>query len=170
MKLMGLVVAASTAVLLVQPASAQHTFEDIPVFTTMVSGHVRAFRSHRPIRDFVIGTAEVADVTVMTDRRFTITAKKNGITSVMVLHEDDSDPTHMEIQVVTALQHQKSAVRVRSFAKGQTATSMYWCDPDQGCNPDPENKGIALIESTTVLDIPGGGRAITTTTSPVPAR
>lgn len=161
-----ILVAGAAMLTLMSGAQAQQTeYSEVPPFERMVVGQVRIMRTDRPIRNVLVGTADVADINLITDQRLAITAKKEGITSILMLAEDKDEPAlHLAIQVVPHAQFQRKAVEVRSFGKGHRRMS-YWCDPVMGCDADEKNYDKASSESVTETILPGGGVSKTTTTT-----
>jgi hypothetical protein len=131
----------------------------------MMVGQVRVLRASNPYKNVIVGQPDVADVNVMTDVRFIVTARKEGLTSVLLSDEQGRPVQSMDIQVVTPVSYQKDSVRVRSFGS-RSSERFYWCDPESGCVPDPDNTPL-VSESTTVLSLPGGMQSVTTMTTPI---
>lgn len=159
-------VAGATMLSLMSGAWAQSIeYSDVPAFERMIAGQVRIMRTDRPIRNVLIGASEIADISIVTDQRVAVTAKKEGITSIVMLPEDrDDPPLHVAIQVVPNAQFQKSGVEVRSFGKSHRRMN-YWCEASTGCTADEGNYDKASAESVTETILPSGGVSRTTTTT-----
>jgi hypothetical protein len=131
----------------------------------MMAGHVRVFRADHPYGNIIVGAPDIADVNVMSDRRFIVTAKKTGMTTLLLTAEDGATMESMDVHVVASVAYLKEPIRVRSIGR-EPADVMYWCGAETGCDPDPGNTP-PVSESTTVLTLPGGGQAVTRTTTPI---
>jgi len=128
-------IVAAAALLLGAPALAQ----DLPerVFIEMMPNMVRLLDMERPFGEVFIGSAEVADTTIVTDRAVTITARGVGQTSIMFLGLDNRPVMLAEIRVVPSSQGlAQRPVTVRTFGSGRGAyeTHSYLCDTAGGMN------------------------------------
>lgn len=141
MKIFQLVVAAVTLLSVLSGASAQSPESAIRASEEMTAGQVKLFLADRPLQNVLVGDSLIADVNIIDERRFAVTAKKAGLSSLMILYVDRANPTHTAFEVVPPEQYGRGSVQVRSFGKAAKDHSRksYWCTLGSGCQPDAKN-------------------------------
>lgn len=126
---------AAAVLVLGLPALAQEAPER--VYIEMMPNMVRLLDMDRPFGEVFIGSAEVADTTIVTDRSVTITARGTGQTSIMFLGIDNRPVLLAEVRVVPISQGlAQRPVTVRTFGSGRGSYEIhgYLCDTAGGMN------------------------------------
>jgi hypothetical protein len=133
-------------------AMAQSEPTRFPPYIQMTVGLVQIYGTDQPITDVVVGKAEVADVTLLTDQRVAITAKDGGLTTIILLDKDKRVVSTAEVEVASKARMGRHEVVVRSFGRnGMYTTNIHLCrDEDGGCvfERTVENKEPVPIIST----------------------
>jgi hypothetical protein len=148
-------------------AQSSAAAQELPerIYIEMMPNMVRLLDMDRPFGEVFIGSAEVADTNIVTDRSVTITARGTGQTSIMFLGLDNRPVLLAEVRVVPATQGLgQRPVLVRTFGSGRAAyeTHSYLCDTGRGSNgacrfnESEANKTPAPVVTTGPVITSGG--------------
>jgi Pilus formation protein N terminal region len=130
----------------------------------LMPGQVEVIRSEAPYQKAIVGAPEIADVNVMTDYRFSVTAGKEGYTTVLLTDDRGGPVQKLDIQVVSQIAYKRSQIRVITSSRQKDL--QFWCTSTE-CQPDPGNFEKEKIETRfiTLPDGGGSGQAVTKLTS-----
>src|SRR4051794_31330364 len=132
----------------------------------LAKGMVRVFRSPAPFNAVVVGDPEAVDVSVLTNQRLAITAKKEGFTTVLLTSEDRAVGAEVAVTVIgpPAARTTNPAVAstnppvsttkpvtVTTFTTRRQLRHVYHCDiaRPNGCYFDKTDANIRLAPLIT---------------------
>lgn len=138
----------ATAVLtacLVAPSQAQDTLPpDQQITIDLSAGMIRYFRIIAPFNEINIGDAGVADVATVQKDRILVTAKRIGVTDIMVSDADNRVLARLHVKVVPPQQYGRRTITVRRFtANNSILTHTSYCERFLG-----EEEGSCAFEKT----------------------
>lgn len=146
---------------LIAPLHAQDTLPpDQEITIDLAAGMIRYFRVVRPFNEINIGDAQVADVASVQKDRILVTAKRPGLTDIMISDETNTVIARLNVKVVAPQQYGRSTVTVRRFTQdGRIMTHTAYCDrmPGQdegGCafeKTEPNLVGAPVISTGPVI-------------------
>jgi len=76
----------------------------------------------------LVGLAEVADVTTMTNRTFAITAKKEGYTGIVLVDENNRQFAELIVNVAPGNMSGRRVASVITFEKDKRVEHSYRCE------------------------------------------
>ena len=127
-----LLVAALVAPTLLASAVAKD--EAPPLALEMTPGAVRMIQTDERVKTVIVGDDTAADVSVVSDVRVAVTAKKAGNTSLVLLSETHRVIGNFNVSIIPADRASRKVITVRT---GHKPAMEYLCDT--GCVPGSAN-------------------------------
>lgn len=134
---------AIASLCLAVPAYAQSQDAPLQMNMEMTPNMVRLLNVDRPISNIVIGSADVADTTILGTQSLSITAGRTGETSILILDDESGVIAALEVSVVPSsrgLNRRPVVVRTFGSGKGDYEAHSYYCGSSTGCDFD-QSKG-----------------------------
>src|SRR4051794_37068597 len=102
----------------------------------MAPGTIRLFKAKGPIKSVLLARAEVADITLLAEDLFAVTAKQQGTSSMIALGPDNQVTSSGELVIHplgASAEPSAVTVAVRAFPGPPVS---YACDPERSINDD----------------------------------